>query len=175
MVPQVDAETLFVEMVCNHITTQKIFRQDGFRETAIEVDLMPARAYTAEASANGRVSTVLGFLPRIPREQTLNIPAHLLDFVTACYGEYSEPRRFVTESIPGTGATIGESMTFTEAGVMRLFVRRPGVDFSEWLAGHMASADSANTAVVQVFLNVVGSGIDVAVATLEAAGFFPAE
>ena len=173
LVPQIGAQALFVETVCNHITTQKISRRKGLRETAIEVDLMPAQAYTTEASADGRVSTVLAFRSQVSREQTLAIPSHLLDFIQTCYDGYPEPRQFISDSTPATGLTSGDSMTFMEAGVMRLFVRHPGTDFNDWLAEHIASADAANIAVVQVFLNLVNPGINVAVAVLESAGFFP--
>ena len=55
------ADWVFGEAVCNHAVTQRTLSNTGFVETALEIDLMPAAAYTKEASAFGRVSTLLSF------------------------------------------------------------------------------------------------------------------
>ncbi|MCX5872964.1 MAG: hypothetical protein NTY51_06980 [Deltaproteobacteria bacterium] len=58
---QSNVEELFREAVFNHTIMQKTVLDFGHIETAIEVALMPAEAYTKEKSATGRVASLLVF------------------------------------------------------------------------------------------------------------------
>jgi hypothetical protein len=53
-------EALIGEPVCNHPHLQKMCLELNFIELGLEVDLMPATAYTTDPSASGRVSVLQG-------------------------------------------------------------------------------------------------------------------
>jgi hypothetical protein len=65
--PRFQVDAVFGEAVCNHTRMQKSWSGRRAIETALEVDLMPAEAYTTEESAPGRVATVDGFRIYRPR------------------------------------------------------------------------------------------------------------
>ncbi len=110
----------FGEAVCNHIITQKLTRQSGAIETALEPALMPARAYEAEQSADGRVGCIISFKVCRDRIRPLCIPS--------CYHQEltfaMEGLKLGRELIPDNGQLSDEgsqldTVRFDHAGVAR--------------------------------------------------------
>ncbi len=59
---------------------------------AIEVDLMPAEAYTREKSAPGRVSALMDYICLKKTEKQVFIPEECRDIFQMIYSEYPETR-----------------------------------------------------------------------------------
>ena len=71
LVPGEDIDQVFGESVTNHVITQKMCAVAGFRETGIEIGLMPAGAYENPGLPNQQISTVLAF--RRVRDRMLSV------------------------------------------------------------------------------------------------------
>ena len=117
----------FGEAVCNHIITQKLCKHAHSLETALEPALMPARAYEAEQSADGRVGCLVSF--RIDRDvrKTLHIPTRYRNELTFLMDGLNLDREQVvadTHLPAGDGAIKVQRFDF--AGVARCTVTAPG-------------------------------------------------
>ena len=163
----------FGEAVCNHIITQKLSLQYQFTETALEVDLMPATAYTKEQASNGRVSCLMYF--RIGQDQRR--PLCLPD-------GYVEQLRFMMEGVGIDRERIQPSAEllsdvseleieqFDGPGVCRCNINRPGKDLAQRLATLEQEICSRNYALLQCFVPLGAADAAAAVAVLRSAGFF---
>ncbi len=166
------ADWLFGEPVCNHIATQKLLARVGFRETAMEVDLMPAATYNKEASAKGRVSTLLYFLQLAerPSPARLYFPRRYEAFIQAGLQtlelEFKEESGALESQLE---ARAGARTRFTEtrndaADLLRFQVHTIGSDLLTLL--------EQQAAVFQLILPLTDPAIHVAVDEARSAGFF---
>jgi hypothetical protein len=165
---------LFGESVCNHVFSQRMCAKLGAVNMAVEMDLMPATAYSQEGSARGRVSSLLDFIPIQSKPQTVFIPqvySEALDFI---YGGLTDERtrRSSEDPIPGDGITELESQVFDFAQVARLAVKQTGRDFIEIMAGTERDLAARGVAVIQIWLNLSWPWVGEIVNYLRARGYF---
>lgn len=125
-----DIDVMYGEPVTNHTIIQKMGQLDGFIETALEIDLMPAQAYEAEKSAQGRVSTLLSFKIRKDHPHTIYLPAAYQERICQDIAELSLDRVVGPgqSGMPGSGKTKIIPEFFDFAGVGRLQVTCTGED-----------------------------------------------
>lgn len=167
-------EETFGEPVCNHVTMQKSVMEFKHMETALEVALMPAQAYTTEKSAPGRVAALLVFrcfkpkrvrsvLPRVYEEQLRVLYARLDDDRDLTLADGNSP----VEGLSKTDMTI-----FDFAQVARIAVHKVGTDFAEHLADLEARALAQNVEVFQVWLKLDSPSVTAAVDSCRKKGYF---
>lgn len=166
-------KAIYGEAVCNHIITQKMTRLAKFVETALEVDLMPATAYTKEQTSSGRVSCLMGFRIEQGQRRPLYLPA--------CYAEQI---RFMMEGTKINRTIMQPSQElisdttdllierFDAPGVCRCNINKPGKD----LAGRIATLEqelcSKKYALLQCFVPLGTADAAASVDVLRSAGFF---
>ncbi len=159
------ADWLFAEAVCNHTTTQRTVHRERFIDTALEVDLMPAAAYTQEASAVGRVSTLLSFLAIEDQGAEVYLPAAYADELRSLY-EALGVSRTVLEEAPGEVLEgRGECRRWHNeaADLLRLTVVEVGTELESWL--------TETATILQLSLPLDSPLVGWAVDKAQAAGF----
>jgi len=165
---------LFGESVCNHVFSQRMCARLGAVNMAVELDLMPAAAYSQEQSARGRVSSLLDFVPMQPRAQTVFIPPaydQALDFIYAGWPD-ERTRRPSAAPIPEDAVTVLETQVFDFAQVARLAVKQTGPDFDPILDGWERDLAARGVVVIQVWLNLSWPWVGAVVDRLRARGYF---
>lgn len=173
LLPGLRVEAVFGEAVCNHTRMQQIWGKYRTIETAIEVDLMPAEAYQAEASASGRVATLLCFRIYHHRTQTVYLPARYAEQLRQIYSFLDRGQGFETGShdLPCTSSRIGLQV-FDFAGVARITVWELGDDLEATIARWEEELANRGTTVIQVWLNLSWPSIDGAVEVLRRRRYF---
>jgi len=167
-------ETLFGEAVCNHPHLQKAIARLNFVETAIEVALMPAEAYTQEKSAQGRVATLNGFRCYKPKPHRIFLPLAYERELRGIYDRLDDTRDMVVSEgkIPGVTPTRAALTVFDFARVARIAVPEIGGDFGDRLSALEGEALTKNTVVFQVWLNLTEPWVGAAVDVLRGRGYF---
>jgi hypothetical protein len=167
-------EALFGEAVCNHPYMQKAISRFNFVETAIEVALMPAEAYTQEKSAQGRVATLNGFRCYKPRPHRIFLPLVYERELRGIYDRLDDTRDVVVSEgiIPGATPTRAALTVFDFARVARIAVPEIGGDFRNRLSALEGEALTKNTVVFQVWLNLTEPWVGAAVDILREQGYF---
>lgn len=173
-VPQADVEELFGEPVCNHVYTQKMCIAHQFVETALEVALMPAEAYVAEKSAQGRTATLLTFRQYIPKPRTVFLPRSYDDALRFIYAGLDEPVVLETasEDIPKDGITLFDTQIFDFAAVSRTAVHEIGADLGNFTDRLEADGQKQGIVVFQLWLKSDKPTIHGAVELLRSRGYF---
>jgi hypothetical protein len=171
--PGLGMESIFGEAVCNHIYMQKTWSKFQTVETAIEVDLMPEEAYAVEASAKGRVATLLMFRNYRERKQTIYLPGVYQDQLQFMYSALSDAQDFqrCDDALP-TGPSSMDVQVFDFAKVARITVGKPGTDFKEALAQQEKTLVDRGMIVFQLWLNLSWPFIDKAVEAARGQGYF---
>jgi len=167
-------ETLFGEAVCNHPYMQKSVLGLNFVETAIEVALMPAEAYTREKSATGRVATVNLTRCYKSKPHRIFLPPVYERELRKIYDRLDDTRDILlsSEEIPCGKVTVAELKVFDFAGVARIAVPEIGGDFMSRLSALEDEALVKNTIVFQVWLNLTAPSVGWAVDILRERGYF---
>ena len=167
-------EEILGEPVCNHLQLQKMCLQMDYRETGLEVDLMPATAYTKEHSAQGRVSVLLGYFLHKPVPQTVFLPPVYRDELEYLYSGIGLERTFAgaNESLPAEGASQGKIDIFALAQVARMAISRIGSDFEAFISQLENEAWERGTEVFQVWLPLTSQFATVATNILRMHGYF---
>lgn len=167
-------EEVFGEAVCNHPYMQKSVATFRYVETAIEVALMPAEAYTKEKSAAGRVATLTAFRCYRPKPHRLFLPAAYDGTLRGIYGRLDDARDLgiSAEAIPAGAATRMELEIFDFARVARIAVHEIGEDFRDSLSGLEARGRERNAVVFQVWVNLTAPWVGEAVELLREKGYF---
>jgi hypothetical protein len=142
------------EPVCNHLQLQKMSLQLGYRETGMEVDLMPATAYTKEQSAHGRVSVLLGYFLHKPVPRTVFLPPVYRDELEYLYTGMAVERTFAGTNgeLPAEGDSQGKMDTFIFAQVARISIHRIGSDFETFILRLESEARDRATEIFHVWL-----------------------
>jgi hypothetical protein len=156
---------VFAESVCNHTVTQRYTASMGFIETAMEIDLMPASAYSKEKSAAGRVSSILSFNNIASKAGSVRLPSFYREHISELYSRLALQREFqapIKETLPPT--TSCNKTTIEMAGLLRLVVEKIGEDFDDFL--------KEEPDVFQLMLPLNLSNLDLAVEKARAHGFF---
>jgi hypothetical protein len=167
-------EAVYGESVCNHLFTQKMTHGLGCVTFAVEVDLMPASAYSKEKSALGRVASLLDFKIIRTRPHRIYLPQ-----------AYGEPLRFIyevlenqrdlyvsEESFPVTSRTDTNIQYFDFAQVARITIWNTGRDFASVLGENEAQLLSQGAKVIQVWLKLSEPWVDRATEILREKGYF---
>ena len=149
-----DIEALYGEPVTNHTITQKMGQDEGWVETALEMDLMPAQAYASDETVKGRVSTLLTFNIRKDRSHTLYLPRVYADRIKEDLTQLSLDRKI---SAPRAETSeLKKSQTLPEffkfAGVGRLQVLKMGKDINVVIQAFENEIQEQKFHVAQVFL-----------------------
>jgi hypothetical protein len=167
-------EEIFGELVCNHVYSQKLAANFGSFETAIEVALMPAEAYTAEKNAEGRVATIDVFRCYVPKPHLIYFPRVYDEILHRIYARLDDQRDMVLSDgvLPDTAVTKAEMTIFDFARVGRIAVPELGSDFAARLSELEDQARSKNVIVLQVWLNLTESCVGHAVDILRDRGYF---
>lgn len=170
--PQI--EEVFGEAVCNHTHMQQAVLRCGYRETALEVALMPAEAYHKEQSAAGRVATLNSFRCCSPKPHRIYLPAAYDAVLREIYDGLDDAR----ELVPAFGAlqqgraTRAEMTIFDFAQVARIVVHEAGDDLCERVVALESEATSRKAVVFQVWLNLAEPCVGTAVEVLRESGHF---
>ena len=167
-------EELFGEAVCNHPHMQKAIAHFNFVETAIEIALMPAEAYTRENSAKGRVATLNASHCYKPKPHRIFLPLAYERELRGIYDRLDDARDGVVSEgeIPGAKPTMADLTVFDFARVARIAVSEIGDDFPNRLSALESEALTRDTVVFQVWLNLTEPWVGVAVDILRERGYF---
>ncbi len=171
---QFGIEAIFGESVCNHVITQKFAARLKSEPCALEVDLMPAETYSKEASASGRVATLLSFTIIASRPQTIHVPGAYEELVQLVYSGIGQENRFVpaTGDLPaGTNTRVAVEI-FDYAGVARFAVHEAGAEFASVFDEQEQAARDRGTIVHQVWLKLSWPWVGRVAALLRARGYF---
>ncbi len=165
--------TLIGEPVCNHPHLQKMCLELNFIELGLEVDLMPATAYTTDPSASGRVSVLQGCFIYKPTAQNAYIPLIYRDELEYLYTGLEGERTFVysTDS-PAEGNTRGSVKVFDLAQVARIAMNSIGPDFESFIVHVENEAREKGVQVFQVWLPLSSPFAPMGTDILRGQGFF---
>lgn len=166
---------LHCEPVCNHVFSQKLCHNLGWLSFAVEVDLMPAAAYTQEKSAPGRVTTLVGAYALRPHPHRVYLPARFAQQVRAMYGNLNDEREFaIAEDVspPADTVTRINTQVFGFAQVARLAVHEIGANFAQVLDREVDQAAAQGVTVFQVWLNAGQPWVGWAAEQLREKGYF---
>ena len=167
-------EELFGESVCNHIIMQKSMELFRHIETAIEVALMPAEAYTTEKSARGRVAALDGFRCYVPKPHKIFMPPVYNGILREIYARLDDEREILLSSgsLPSSRQTSAELTIFDFARLARIAVTRAGYDLAARILEMEEQARAKNVIVFQVWLNLTEPWVGRAAETLRENGYF---
>ena len=167
-------EEVFGEAVCNHIFQQKVFPAHKFVETALEVALMPAEAYSKEKSATGRVATLDVFRCYHPKPHRIYLPAAYEGPLRWIYAQLDDTRQIDVSSrnVPNALNSKGNLKVFEFAQVARMAVHEIGNDFNAYFSDLEAQALAQNAVVLQAWVNLTTPWVGKAVDILQDRGYF---
>ena len=142
------------EPVCNHLQLQKMCLKLDYKETGLEVDLIPAAAYTKEQTARGRVSVLLGYFLHKPVPRTVFLPPVYQDELKYIYSYMGLDRMFAETEVdlPAEETSIGKMDVFALAQVARIAIHCIGSDFDAFISQLETEACERGTEVFQVWL-----------------------
>ena len=167
-------EQAFGEPVLNHPFSQRLTTSQGFVNRAVEVNLMPAAAYTKEQSARGRVSTLLDFRTLIPKPCDVHVPEEYDHLFPVFYEGMDDARNFLPSDAPlppGTPTRM-DVRTFPFAQVARMAVREAGSDFRAVMEAEEERLLAQGIRVIQVWLNTGEPWVGQASGILRQTGHF---
>lgn len=164
------------EAVCNHLFTQHSAIREGFIETALEMDLMPASAYTAPGaqSVGGRVSVLTVFHISDSTTRAVFLPPCYNEFMRFLYAPFEKCYTFLsgdTQFLPEI-PTAGTIQIFPEAGVSRIILDNIGEDCEEWIKNQVLSSEEQQMVVIQVFIKMDNPYTGQVAKVLHEQGFF---
>ncbi|MFH0824024.1 MAG: hypothetical protein V2B18_14840, partial [Pseudomonadota bacterium] len=164
----------FGEPVCNHVIMQKAVAEFRFRETAIEIALMPGGTYDKEGNTGGRVTTLLAFRNYRPRPHRVYLPRSYEEQLRFMYSGLTEPRELAVAAdhpVPD-GPTEDQMTVFDSAQVARIALNATGTDLDDRLASLEADASSKGAVVFQAWLKLTEPWVEASVRTLRRRGYF---
>ncbi len=167
-------ETIFGEPVCNHVISQKVTGKMGLITMAVEMDLMPAEAYSREKSATGRVSTLLDFRTLKPKPHPVYLPAEYEGLLTHLYAAFDDERELrISHGMPPESVTTRIDVEYFDfARVARMAVWEAGADFSEVFGDEEKKVVDQGASVIQAWVNLGQSWSGAIVDLLRATGYF---
>lgn len=173
-VPRFGGEIIYHEQVCNHLFSQKVAERMGYTLMGLEVDLMPATAFSKEESASGRVSSLFGFRTIKPYPHAIYLPGVYSESLRFLYQGLEDQRSFLSSSrVPATGnASRLTSVIYDSAQVTRITAWELGHDLVAALAGLESKAAARGVTVYQVWLPLAAPEVGWAVDALRQRGYF---
>ncbi len=174
VIPELGMHTIFGEPVTNHVQMQKHSLNHGFETTALEVGLMPGKAYSGEGVTSQRVSTLLCFRRYRDIPQKIFLPVTYNEELKFIYGDFSSGRTFSesTDLIPLGGASQATMQLFDFAKVARISVYETGSDFPERIADLESEAVAKGSLVIQAWVKLTSPWVGNIVKELRTRGFF---
>ncbi|MEA1923290.1 MAG: hypothetical protein U9N63_11620, partial [Pseudomonadota bacterium] len=171
---QFGVELVYGEAVCNHVFSQKLCHNIGLVTRAIEVDLMPAAAYSQEKSAQGRVSTTINFKTLKANPHTIYLPPLYEQQLRFIYKTLDDQRTFMltNQSLPESVKTQLKTEVFSFANIARIAVIENGSDFAETLAREEQRLQKEGVEIFQIWLKLASPSVGAAAAMLKQSGFF---
>jgi hypothetical protein len=171
---EIGLEELFGEAVANHTKMQKISCQYENIEMGLEIDLMPAEAYTREKSSSGRVTTTTQFRCYKDKRQDVHVPEVYSEEFLYLYRDPKRERRLIASEarIPLDSVTSVENVYFESARVGRLMLSSIGHDVDSCLDTYEKDAAAKGTHVSQAFLKLDCPWVGKAVDILRSRGYF---
>jgi len=169
-------ELVYGEPVCNHVFSQKACFNLDMITQAIEVDLMPAAAYSREKSATGRVSTMLCFRPLTSKPHKVYLPSLYEKELRTLYGRLDDSRTILTTE-PARGPREENRSRldieiFSFANVARIAVLGAGADLGEKLNREEKKLKKDGITVFQVWLNLASPTVEDSTRALRQSGYF---
>ena len=167
-------ELVYGEAVCNHIFSQKACYNLGLMTRAIEVDLMPAAAYSQEKSASGRVSTMLCFKTLTTRPHTVFLPPIYDKQINFLYADLDDSRtlKLADKNLGKDVKTQLKTEIFSFANVARITISETGSDLSLILNHEENRLQKTGIKVLQAWLNLGSPSAGNAVAIMRQSGYF---
>ena len=164
------------EAVCNHLFSQRIYLQNHYIETGMELDLLPgaSMAQSMKSVDTGRVSVVSIFRSYEARPQTIYVPPVYQEQLAFLYDGFEFGHTFVTNDkpLPDGKATLGKLDLYPEVSVARMTFFDLGSDFDICLKEYDHKCTDAGIVVYQVFLPLCLPSIGAAVDILRRKGYF---
>lgn len=174
LVPAAGVEELWGEAVANQVYTQKSAVKGGYRETGIEIELMPSDSYEMEKSAKGRVSSVVAGFPFMEKLHTVFLPSVYSEIMTEIYAHTKRKRilELSDQPLPEGIATRYADTFIAGAGVLRITVFEAGADADDVISGLMKKYMPEGAVVLQVLLPLEKSWSGALTDILNSQGFF---
>ena len=166
-------ETLIGEPVCSHPHLQRMCLELGFIELGLEVDLMPASAYTTDPNVSGRVSVLQGCFIYKTTAQKVHVPLIYRDELEYLYTGLKGERAFVysTDS-PAEGSSRSRVKLFELAQVARITMDSIGPDFDSFIVQMEKESRDKGIEVFQLWLPLSSTFAPIATDILRGRGFF---
>jgi hypothetical protein len=167
-------EGIVGEPVCSHTHAQRMCLQLDFKESGLEVDLMPAAAYGMDSNASSRVSVLLGFFMLKPGTQTVQMPMVYRDEVEYLYAGLNVERTFVLSGsdLPTDERSQGRMRVFELAQVARITIDCIGSDFAPFIGRFESEAREKGTVIFQTWLPLSSPFTSSATDILRGHGYF---
>jgi len=167
-------EGIIGEPVCSHVHTQKMCLQLGFRESGLEVDLLPAAADVMNTDPSGRVSVLLGYFIHKPRVQVVHIPPAYRDELQYLYRGLDVERTFLCSEVdvPVEGVSQGSMKLFDAAQVARSTIDCIGLDFGSFISRLEGEAREKGMEIFQIWLPLASPSAPGATDILRGQGYF---
>jgi hypothetical protein len=169
-------ETITGEPVCSHPHLQRMCLLDiGFTELGLEVELMPAAAYTKDQNVSGRVSVVMGCFIYKSTAQTAYIPPIYRDQLEYLYTDIKKGERAFIHSasgLPAERSTRANTKLFALAQVVRIYIEGIGSDFESFISLLENEAQEKGTEVFQAWLPLASPFAPAATDILRGHGYF---
>ncbi len=168
-------DAIFGETVCNHLFMQKLLLSIGWAKTsAIEVDLMPAEAYSREKSAAGRVTALIDFVLFQKSPQSVYVPDECREMIQGIYQEFPDERYLhpAIDDIPSSNRSEIALSVFDFSHVARITIQTAGADLAEAIDRAEASVLCQGVTVIQVWANLSWPWIGDVVNLLHSRGYF---
>ncbi len=167
-------EGIIGEPVCSHTHVQKMSLELDFKESGLEIDLMPAAAYGLEPGALRRVSVLLGSFRHKPGAQIIQVPIAYRDELDYLYTGLNVERTYLfsTNGLPAEGNSRGRLDLFESAQVVRLLIDSIGPDFDSFISGMESAAREKGIVVFHVWLPLTSIHASAATDVLRGHGYF---
>jgi len=169
-----DIGAIIGEPVCNHTHIQKMCLPLNFKESGLEVNLMPASAYGLGSDTASRVSVLLGYFKYQPKVQTVYIPSPYQKELEYLYTGLGLERAFLYSKgdPPSSEKSQGTLKVFESAQVARVNVDTIGNDFQNFISRLEKEGRQKGTVIFQIWLPLASLWVSAATDILRGYGYF---
>lgn len=172
--PRYHVEEVFGEVVCNHIFAQKATVKIGGKFTGLEVDLMPSSAYQKTDSANGRVSSLIGFKSFSCAPQSVYIPECYASQAKLIYNNLGVERQILTPNadLPQDNQSSVSLAIIESAQVAFINIDEIGADFVARIDEIEERAAAQNTVIYNLRMPLNSQSTGAAIDILRSRNYF---
>lgn len=171
---ELNIDCLYGETVTNHLITQKFAEKAGVITTAIELDLMPASAYSDDINVEGRVTTLIQILLFHYNSQTIYTPDQYRGIIAKSLEIINLTREisstYLPKNEPDLSIIIKEEFDF--AGVGRFHILEIGKDLKKTIIDFEETIIKKNYSVNQIYLNISDPNCIEIIEFLNSRGYF---